>query len=107
MNLDRLASVSGQRTVRLGVDMTTGHGCFAPVVAITGSIDVYTDQIPECRVSDAYAIHCCPNAGCHAPMVVVGARITYTNMLPTHRSGDPLSCGDTSSNGSMSTYAGN
>ena len=97
----------GQRTVRLGVDLSTGHGCFSPVPAITGSIDVFTDQIAECRVSDVYATHCCPNKGCHAPMVTRGARITFTNQLATHRSGDALSCGDMSSNGSMTTYAGN
>ncbi len=96
----------GQQTIRLGVDVSTGHGCWSPVPAVSGSIDVFTDQIAECRVSDVYAVHCC-TPGCHAPMVTRGARITFTNQLATHRAGDPLSCGDTSSNGSITTYAGN
>lgn len=107
MNLDSIMSPKGQRTVRLGVDASMGHGCFGPVVPVSGSIDVFTDQIAECRVSDQYAMHCCPLAGCHAPSVIVGALITYTNQLPTHRAGDPLSCGDTAFNGSLTTYAGN
>lgn len=93
-------------SVRLGVDASSGHGCFAPVVPVTASIDIYVDQIAAVRVSDSYAVHCCPKKGCHAPMVVRGSRTVYDNMLQTNKMGDPLSCGDNSLGCSISTYAG-
>lgn len=106
-SLDLIFANRGERTIRLGVDASRGHGCFGPTVAATGSLTVFTDQIAEVRVSDRYIPHCCPNQGCHTPMVTVGARVTYTDQLPTHRSDDPLGCGDVSGHGSLTTYAGN
>jgi len=102
-NLEIVMSLKGKQNIRLGVDASRGHGCFSPTVPATASMTVFTDQIAEVRVSDKYVPHCCK--GCHTPSVTVGARITYTDQLPTHRSGDPLSCGDTSSNGSISTFS--
>lgn len=107
MDLDLVMNLRGQRNIRLGVDASTGHDCFPPTVPMSGSITVFTDQIAECRVSDKYVPHCCPTKGCHSPLVTVGARITFTDQLATHRSGDPLACGDRSSGGSISTYSGN
>ena len=106
-NLEMVFALRGQRNVRLGTDASTGHGCFGPTVPASASMTVFTDQIAEVRVSDKYVPHCCPSKGCHSPMVIVGARITYTDQLATHRNGDPLSCGDMSSNGSFTTYSGN
>lgn len=102
-NLEIVLAMKGRNNIRLGVDASRGHGCFSPTVPATAAITVFTDQIAECRVSDKYVPHCCK--GCHTPSVVVGARITYTEQLPTHRSSDKLSCGDTASNGSISTYS--
>ncbi len=96
----------GRGAIRLGIDMSTGHGCFAPVVPVTASINVFVDQIAAVRVTDSYAIHCCPKKGCHPPMVVRGSRTTYYNMLARHKQGDPLSCGDKSNMCSISTYTG-
>ena len=106
-SLDLVLNLKGQRNIRLGVDASTGHGCFPSTIPASASMTVHTDQIAEVRVSDRYVPHCCPNKGCHVPMVTVGARITYTDQLATHRAGDPLGCGDTSSGGSMTTYSGN
>ena len=104
-NLEMVMELKGQCNIRLGVDASRGHGCFSPTVPATASMTVFTDQIAEVRVSDKYVPHCCK--GCHRPVVTMGARITYTDQLATHRSGDSLSCGDTASHGSISTYSGN
>lgn len=93
-------------SVRLGVDKSTGHGCFAPVVPVTASIDVYVDQIAAVRLSDAYQVHCCPKKGCHAPIVKMGSRTVYANQLQECRSKDPMTCGDRALGCSISTYAG-
>lgn len=106
-NLDVVLSMRGQNNIRLGVDASTGHGCFPSTIPATAAITVFTDQIAEVRVSDKYVPHCCPNMGCHAPVVTMGARITFTEQLATHRSSDSLSCGDRASSGSISTYSGN
>lgn len=106
-SLELVLNLRGQCNIRLGVDASTGHGCFPSTIPASASITVFTDQIAEVRVSDKYVPHCCPSAGCHAPAVVRGARITYTDQLATHRSSDVLSCGDRASNGSITTYSGN
>lgn len=104
-NLEIVMGLKGLRNIRLGVDASRGHGCFSPTVPATAAITVFTDQIAEVRISDKYVPHCCK--GCHTPSVVMGARITYTEQLATHRSGDSLSCGDTAGNGSISTFSDN
>lgn len=92
--------------VRLGIDPSTGHGCFAPVVPVTASIDVYVDQIAAVRMSDAYQVHCCPKKGCHAPIVRSGSRTVFDNMLQACRITDPMTCGDRALSGSISTLTG-
>lgn len=97
----------GQSAIRLGVDPSIGHGCFGPTVAVTASIDIYVDQIAAVRLTDMYAPHCCPPpVGCHVPSVARGSRTTYYNMLARHKQGDPLTCGDTSGIGSLTTFTG-
>lgn len=106
-SLELILELKGNGNVRLGVDATTGHGCFPPTIPARAAITVFTDQIAEVRVSDAYVPHCCPNQGCHAPLAKLGSPTTYTEMLRTHRSGDMLSCGDRAYGGSLSSFTGN
>ncbi len=101
-----MAATSGLGVVRLGVDMTTGHGCFPPTRAITASMTVYTDQIANVRVSDQYAAHCCPQKGCHTPVASGGSRTVFSDMLMKQRSTDAMGCGDHCRASSVTTYAG-
>lgn len=49
---------------RLG-DITTGEGCFPPVVISSASGSVFVNNIPVARLGDIKMVHCCPNHGCH------------------------------------------
>jgi len=42
---------------RLG-DIGTGHGCFPPRANVQGSPDVYVNDLPVHRQSDAWGSHC-------------------------------------------------
>lgn len=92
--------------VRLGVDMSTGHGCFKPTKPATASVTVFTDQIPTVRMTDTYVPHCCPMQGCHAPMVVQGSQTTYSDQLAKHLQTHQCNCGDKAAMGSLTTFAG-
>lgn len=92
--------------VRLGVDRTTGHGCFGSTVAIRASMTVYVDQIASVRLTDIYAPHCCPMKGCHSPVASRGSQTVYMDQLQQQRITDPMGCGDHCYGGSISTYSG-
>jgi len=92
--------------VRLGADSTTGHGCFPPSKTATGSTTVFTDQMPTVRMSDQYALHCCPAMGCHTPTASQGSQTTFSDGLAKHLMMHQCSCGDKAATGSMTTFAG-
>lgn len=97
---------SGLGSVRLGADISTGHGCFPPTRPAMGSITTFTDQFAQVRVGDAYVTHCCPNKGCHAPVVSVGSRTKFVDMRAHHTQRHALSCGDRAATGSIDAYSG-
>lgn len=89
-----------QPQTRLGVDPNFGH-YLCPSTASMASITVYTDQIAQVRVTDAYIPHCL-----HPTAAGVGSKTVYTDQLETFRLLDVLTCGDRSAAGSMTVYAG-
>lgn len=103
---DAMGGVSGLGGVRLGVDGTTGHGCFPPTRAASASMSVFIDQIAQVRVTDRYIPHCCPNQGCHAPVAIAGSRSVYVDQLQQQRTTDAMGCGDKCRGSSISTFSG-
>lgn len=85
---------------RLGVDMNFGHN-LCPTAATVSSITVFTDQIPQTRITDAYAPHCL-----HPTAAGVGSFTAFTDQLQTFRFLDALTCGDKSAMGSLTSFAG-
>jgi uncharacterized Zn-binding protein involved in type VI secretion len=96
--------MAGQRVIRLGVDRSTGHGCFPPTVPSSASPDVYANQIAMVRLTDTYVPHCCKT--CHTPVATVASGTVFVNQLGDHRDGDGHSCGESAANGSPDVFAG-
>lgn len=103
---DAMGPIFGQGNVRLGVDATTGHGCFPPTRASRGSLTVFIDQIAQVRLTDTYISHCCPAKGCHTPVASSGSVSVYTDQLYSQRTSDSMGCGDKCKASSISTFAG-
>lgn len=79
--------------IRIG-DMTAGHGCFPPRPTITGSSNVFIEDIQAHRVSDMVMVHCCGPV-CHDGVTLTGSPKVFINGLQAARVGDIVSCGDT------------
>lgn len=92
----------GNRSIRLGVDASTGHGCFPPTVPSSASPNVFHNLIQAVRLTDTYVPHCC--GGCHTPVVAQSSKTVFINQLSQHMSGDKQNCGDTASNGSLDVF---
>jgi len=73
-------------------DNCTGHGCYPPRPAVSGSENVFTNNLNQVRVTDQYASHCC-DASCHGGILAEGSSTVYINNLPAGRQGDPIDCG--------------
>ncbi len=82
----------GKPAGRLG-DAQYGHGCFPPTNCISGSGNVLTNKKPAMRVGDKFVSHCCPNAGCHPPVLAAGSGSVKINGRPAGRIGDSVACG--------------
>lgn len=91
-----------RRVIRKDVDISFGH-CFSPRPCVTGSNDVFVNNIPVCREGDYYPTHCC-GSSCHDG-VAVSASNVFVNNRKIHRFGDRISCGDTANNGSLNVFA--
>lgn len=88
---------------RMGVDFSTGHTPFPPRPADQGSPDVFTNFIPQVRVSDHYPKH--PKIPVHDSFASAGSPNVFVNNLPIHRIGDAIDCGDMSGAGSPNVFA--
>jgi len=80
--------------VRKG-DICSGHACYPPRPNIQGSNDVYVNNIPLHRVSDAWAVHCCGGSPppCHGSNLCRGSTTVFANVLGVGRKGDLVCCG--------------
>jgi len=80
--------------VRKG-DICSGHQCYPPRPSVQGSPNVFTNGIPQHRVSDSWAVHCCSGSPppCHASTQCSGSSTVFANTLPVARRGDRVCCG--------------
>lgn len=91
-----------RRTIRMGADPSTGHGCFPPRPLVEGSPDCFTNLLKSTRVGDKYAVHCC--GGCHDGVAAQGSPDLFFNLRMHHRTWDAISCGDYANNGSPDCF---
>ena len=90
-----------RRAIRKGVDISTGQ-CYTPRPCVTGSPNVFINNIPATSVGDFYPVHCCGDS-CHSGTALSTSNV-FVNSKKIHRSGDPISCGDTAINGSPNVF---
>jgi len=90
--------------VRVG-DNSTGHGCYPPMAATTGSPNVFVNSRPVVRVGDYWNSHACPGSLPHDGVASSGSSSVFANGRPIVRVGDSISCGDTAGEGSPDVFA--
>lgn len=90
-----------RRVIRKGIDKSTGH-CFTPRPCITGSNNVFVNNISVTRNGDFYPKHCCGKI-CHTGNAVSRSNV-FVNGRSIHISGDRISCGDTAFHGSPNVF---
>ena len=74
-------------------DICTGHGCWPPRPSIQGSPDVFTNAIPQHRITDAWASHAGPGCPPHSSVQCAGSPNVFANTLAVARKGDAVCCG--------------
>lgn len=94
--------MNGLPVIRVG-DLCTGHVAAPSRPAISGSMDVFINNIPAVRVGDSWAMHGAPP---HMGISITGSTTVFCNGLPLVRTGDQISCGSLASIGSMDTFCG-
>ena len=85
-------------------DICTGHGCFPPRPSVQGSPNVFTNAIPQHRLTDAWAAHCC-GPPCHGSVLCAGSPNVFANTLAVARKGDPVCCGSACATHSPNVFA--
>lgn len=93
--------------IRKGTDLSTGHGCYPPVLPSQGSPNVKVNGKSVVRQSDSYDVHC-KQCGKKRPCHRGAARSSSTvrvNGKPIQRAGDSITCGDTAAHGSSNVRA--
>ena len=76
---------------RIG-DKTTGHGCYAPSVGVTASVNVKVNGVFAHKVGDTFTPHTC-GQDVHADVASVGSAKVMVNGSPAFRLGDVLAPG--------------
>lgn len=88
-------------------DIGSAHlKCYPPSPAITGSGDVFINNLPAVRVGDAYALHGCNACPPHARKAAQGSATVNINGQPAVRIGDAIDCGGVASTGSSNVFIG-
>jgi uncharacterized Zn-binding protein involved in type VI secretion len=92
--------------LRVG-SLCSGHGCFPPRPADSGSPNVFINGEPLHRIGDHWAPHGCPpfppNPG-HDGRLIAGSPNTFANNKLVGRVGDAISCGSIAAVGSPNTF---
>lgn len=70
-----------------------------------GSPNVFVNNLPWHRQTDAWAVHCCLII-CHASVLAKGSPTVFVNNLEAGRVGDPVKCGSFVMTGSPNSYCG-
>lgn len=89
---------------RLG-DITTGHGCHAPVIGATSSPNVMVNKMPAHKVGDTTVPHTC-GTDVHPDTMSVGATTVMVNGSPAMKIGGLLTPGGTMAEGSHNVFIG-
>lgn len=87
-------------------DTGSKHGCFPPTPAISGSGNVFINNLPALRKGDALAPHGCGKCRPHGRAVSSGSSTVFVNGKPLARVGDGIDCGGQMSKGSPDVFAG-
>lgn len=61
--------INGSPIIRVGIDLSTGHGPYPPVLVATGSPTVFVNGYPMARVGDPMVTHHPPSI----PVIGVGS----------------------------------
>jgi uncharacterized Zn-binding protein involved in type VI secretion len=89
---------------RLG-DITTGHGCHAPVIGATASPNVYVNKLPAHRATDTTVPHTC-GTDVHPDVYTVGSPRVLINGQQAMPIGGTLLPGGTVAEGSHNVFIG-
>ena len=89
---------------RLG-DITTGHGCHAPVIGATSSPNVMVNKLPAHKATDTTVPHTC-GTDVHPDVYTVGSPTVYVNGQPAMPIGGTLVPGGTVAEGSHNVFIG-
>lgn len=76
---------------RIG-DITTGHGCYAPSVGVTASVNVKVNGVFAHKVGDTFTPHTC-GTDVHPDVASVGSTKVMINGQPAMRLSDTLAPG--------------
>lgn len=88
-------------------DLCTGHQCYPPREALTGSPNVFINGKAVHRKGDFWAVHSCgEDIGAHSGKLVSGSKTVLVNNTEPGRIGDPISCGSKVMKGSPNVYIG-
>jgi len=85
-------------------DICSGHGCFAPRQARTGSTNVFANGLGVVRKDDEWDTHCCVT--CHNGISTTVSTKVFANGRGVTRIGDEISCGSVSAQGSHNVFFG-
>ena len=86
------------------MDISSGHFCFPPQLALQASEDVFINNRGAHRQGDLWQVHCC--IGCHPGFLAIGSTTVFVNGRGLGRVGDQISCGSLVMTGSTDVLAG-
>jgi uncharacterized Zn-binding protein involved in type VI secretion len=86
-------------------DMTTGHGCYSPVIGVSASPNVKINGRFAHKVGDTFTPHSCGTA-VHSDVASGGSSTVLINGTGAMRLGDSLTPGGTMAGGSWNVFAG-
>ena len=89
--------------VRSG-DRCSGHGCWGSRSNVQASGNVYINGKGAHRLGDGWAIHCCPDLGCHSGSAASASSNVFVNGKGLARIGDSVSCGSRMMQGSSNVF---
>ncbi|MFA6198945.1 MAG: PAAR domain-containing protein [Bacteroidales bacterium] len=89
---------------RIG-DISTGHDCHPPQIAIKGSNNVKINGRGALRLGDKFSPHCC-EFECHPGFLAEGSSTVTINGIPAGRIQDSIGCGGSVATGSSNVMIG-
>ena len=87
------------------MDLSSGHSCHPPQMALQASTDVLINSRGAHRQGDMWQTHCCGN-DCHFGTLTIGSTTVLVNGKGLGRIGDAITCGSIVMTGSTDVLAG-